>query len=110
MNAPSFRPGDVALERAVDLLSCMAHPVRLGVLARLHRVGPASVSELMAELGVEQSVLSHHLGHLRAARLVVGERDGRRVVYRLHDAHVGCIVEDTLRHADEDPHPEEEGP
>ena len=93
----------LTLERAVELLSTMAHPVRLGVLARLHRRGPASVGALTDELGVAQSVLSHHLSHLREARLVVGERDGRRVVYRLHDAHVGHMVEETLSHADEDP-------
>lgn len=97
------RPGEVALERAVDILSCMAHPVRLAVLLRLHRVGPASVGELCEELGVEQSALSHHLRHLRATRLVEAERDGKRMIYRLDDEHVGCIVEDTVRHAEE-PH------
>lgn len=93
----------VDLERAVDLLSCMAHPVRLAVLLRLHRQGPANVKALMLELGVEQSALSHHLRHLRSASLVVGERDGRSVVYRLHDEHVGCIVEDAVQHANEEP-------
>jgi len=97
----SARPDPVALERAVDLLSCMAHPVRLAVLLRLHRQGAANVGTLCDELGVEQSALSHHLHHLRTARLVVGERQGKRVTYRLHDAHVGCIVDDTLRHAGE---------
>lgn len=94
-------PTLVVLERAVDLLSTMAHPARLGALIHLHRLGPASVGELVAALGVEQSVLSHHLGHLRAARLVVGERVGKRIVYRLHDAHIGEIVEQTLHHATE---------
>lgn len=97
-----MRPGDVQLERAVDLLSCMAHPVRLAVLVRLHKEGPASVGTLIDELAVEQSALSHHLRHLRGARLVVGEREGRRVVYRLHDDHIGCILDDTLDHAAED--------
>ena len=91
----------LALERAVDLLACMAHPIRLGVLVLLHRNGPANVGALRQALDVEQSALSHHLRHLRKARLVVGERDGKRVTYRLHDAHVGCIVEDTLLHAAE---------
>lgn len=89
------------LATAVDLLACMAHPVRLAVLVRLHRQGPAHVGALASELDVEQSALSHHLRQLRQARLVVGERDGRRVRYALHDAHVGCIVEDTLQHAAE---------
>ena len=64
------------LERAVHLLSCMAHPVRLSVLSRLHDGGPAHVGALCAALEVEQSALSHHLRLLRDARLVVGERAG----------------------------------
>jgi len=96
-----IRTSSLAIERAVDLLGCMAHPVRLAVLVRLHRDGPANVGALCAELDVDQSALSHHLRHLRAARLVVGERQGKRVIYRLHDEHVGCIVEDTLQHAAE---------
>ena len=94
-------PAADVLQRAVDLLSCMAHPVRLAVLQRLHHEGPAHVSALCDALDVEQSALSHHLRLLRAARLVVGDREGRRVVYRLHDAHVGCIIDDTLTHAAE---------
>ena len=96
-----MRSPQLALERAVDLLACMAHPIRLAVLVRLHRDGPANVGTLQAELDVEQSALSHHLRHLRLARLVIGERDGKRVSYRLQDAHVGSIVEDTLQHAAE---------
>ena len=95
------RSPPLAIERAVDMLACMAHPVRLAVLIRLHRRGPANVGTLGAELGVEQSALSHHLRHLRRARLVVGDRQGKGVTYRLLDEHVGCIVEDTLQHAAE---------
>lgn len=95
----------LALERAVDMLGCMAHPVRLAVLVRLHRAGPANVGTLCSELGVEQSALSHHLRHLRRARLVDGDREGKHVTYRLLDHHVGCIVEDTLQHAAELPDP-----
>lgn len=91
----------VALERAVDLLACMAHPVRLEVLARLHRQGPATVGTLQELTGAEQSALSHHLRRLRDAGLVDADRLGKHVLYRLRDAHVGCIVEDTLAHAAE---------
>lgn len=91
----------LSVEHAVDLLATMAHPVRLTVLSWLYRRGAASVSELGEALGVEQSALSHHLRQLRDRRLVVAERDGKRVMYRLDDAHVGCIVEDAIRHAGE---------
>jgi DNA-binding transcriptional ArsR family regulator len=91
----------LALERAVDILSCLAHPVRLSVVARLERDGAATVSTLCAELDVEQSAMSHHLRHLRDAQLVIAEREGRAMRYALADAHVGHIVRDTLAHASE---------
>lgn len=100
---PTVHPADLTVERAVDLLTTMAHPVRLSVLSWLHRRGPTSVAELGLALAVEQSALSHHLRHLRDARLVNAERQGKRVVYRLNDEHVGCIVEDALTHAVEVP-------
>lgn len=96
-------PADLAVERAVDLLAVMAHPVRLAVLSWLHRRGPACVGELVDAFSVEQSAMSHHLRQLREARLVTTERRGKRIVYRLQDEHVGCIVEDAIRHAAEGP-------
>jgi len=100
-NSTTPTPDLDPIPRAVHLLSCMAHPVRLAVLDRLHRAGPADVGTLRLELDADQSGLSHHLRQLRDARLVVGTREGRRVVYRLHDDHVGRIVADTLAHAAE---------
>lgn len=92
---------DLALEKAVDLLGCMAHPVRFSALRHLHEHGPTHVSALADLLRVEQSALSHHLRRLRDAGLVVGDRQGKQIVYRLHDEHIGCILADTLAHAAE---------
>ena len=58
-----------------------------GVLARLHK-GPESVGELAAAVGMEGSAVSHQLRLMRHLGLVVGRRDGRQVVYALHDDHV----------------------
>lgn len=101
MSTPVVHPADLAVERAVDLLSAMAHPARLAVLSWLHRRGPTAVGDLVEALGIEQTAMSHHLRHLRTVRLVDTERQGKRIVYRLQDEHVGCIVEDALRHAEE---------
>ncbi|MFN7143881.1 MAG: ArsR/SmtB family transcription factor [Myxococcota bacterium] len=103
MAPPVVHPSEPTVERAVALLATMAHPARLAVLSWLHRRGPTSVGELVEGLGVEQTAMSHHLRLLRDARLVEAERRGKRVVYRLDDAHVGAIVEDALRHAGETP-------
>jgi DNA-binding transcriptional ArsR family regulator len=102
VSPPVAHPTDLAVERAVDLLAAMAHPARLAVLSWLHRRGPTAVTDLVQALGIEQTAMSHHLRHLRTVRLVDTERQGKRIVYRLVDHHVGCIVEDALLHAAED--------
>lgn len=87
------------LAAAAGLLATLAHPTRLLVLLALARRGPLSVSELMAVAQSEQSAMSHQLRLLRQARLVRGQRRGRRVVYALHDDHVAHIVQDAVTHA-----------
>jgi DNA-binding transcriptional ArsR family regulator len=48
---------------------------------------------------MEPSAVSHQLRVLRHLGLVVGRRDGRRVLYDLHDDHVGELLEQTVGHA-----------
>ena len=63
-------------------LKVLADPTRLAVLEAL-MAGPMQVGALQKLVGVEQSLLSHHLQTLRKAGLVDTERDGKAVLYRL---------------------------
>lgn len=45
--------------------------------------GECHVGAIQAALGIEQSLLSHHLKHLREAGVVGSSRDGKAVLYRL---------------------------
>jgi ArsR family transcriptional regulator, nickel/cobalt-responsive transcriptional repressor len=84
---------------AADAMQALSAPSRLRILARLH-AGPATVGELAAAVGMEGSAVSHQLRLLRHLGLVVGQRDGRRVVYELHDDHVGEMLEQVVAHVD----------
>lgn len=86
------------LQDAANLLGTVSHPVRLGVLVLLDEHGTLSAGELAEHLQVEASSLSHQLRLLKQARLVVSERNGRRILYALHDHHVAHIVRDALEH------------
>jgi ArsR family transcriptional regulator len=44
---------------------------------------PCHVGELQRHVGIEQSLLSHHLRVLRDAGLVSSERDGKAVLYQV---------------------------
>jgi ArsR family transcriptional regulator len=50
---------------------------------RILLAGPESVGGINAVLGIEQSLLSHHLKVLRQAGLVTAARNGKGVQYRL---------------------------
>jgi DNA-binding transcriptional ArsR family regulator len=71
-------------QRCARLLKALGDPERLRIVHAL-RGGPRNVSELAALLGKAEIVnVSHHLGVLRHAGLVLDEKQGRFVVYRLH--------------------------
>lgn len=90
-------PNDAA-EQLAGLFTAMGHPVRVAVLLHLDGHGPCDVSCLSADLGVEQSALSHQLARLRKQGLVSATQDGRRRVYALTDAHVTAIVRQAAEH------------
>jgi ArsR family transcriptional regulator, nickel/cobalt-responsive transcriptional repressor len=84
---------------AADSMQALATPSRLRILARLH-AGAASVNEIAASVGMESSAVSHQLRVLRHLGLVVGDRDGRQVVYELHDDHVAELLEQVVSHVE----------
>jgi DNA-binding transcriptional ArsR family regulator len=51
-------------------LRALAHPVRLRILDRLQRHGPATATQLSAHVGASPSVVSWHLRHLAGFGLV----------------------------------------
>jgi ArsR family transcriptional regulator, zinc-responsive transcriptional repressor len=86
------------VQAASELLTALASPVRLSIVALLDEHGTRCVHQLVDALGVPQPLVSQHLRVLRGAGLVVGERRHREVHYALVDPHVGHIVRDALDH------------
>ena len=80
-------------------MQALSAPSRVRILARL-RQSPCSVNELAADVQQEQSAASHQLRLLRHLGLVRGERDGNRVIYSLHDDHVGDLVAQAIYHVE----------
>lgn len=64
------------------LLKALADASRLAIVRQLLD-GPKHVGEINAMLGLEQTLLSHHLRVLREAGLVNSRRDGKAVLYSL---------------------------
>lgn len=69
-------------DQCAEILRVLADSTRLGVV-RLLLDHPQRVGELNAVLRIDQSLLSHHLRVMRDAGLVLADRDGKAVRYRL---------------------------
>lgn len=96
---PPARLDAVTAAKVATTLQALATPSRLLILGRL-REGPCAVTELAAAAGMEQSACSHQLRLLRNLNLIVGQRQGRSVVYALYDHHVAELLDQAVYHID----------
>ncbi len=80
-------------------MQALAAPSRLLILSRLRRE-PCSVTQLAADIGMEQSAVSHQLRMLRHLGLVEGTRHGKTTVYALYDDHVARLLDEAVYHSE----------
>jgi DNA-binding transcriptional ArsR family regulator len=99
--ATAAMPGDRGLKALCDIFNALADPTRLRILQAL-ATEPLCVCDLAAVTGVSPSAVSHQLRVLRDRNLVAYDRDGKRAIYRLADAHVAALLAEGLDHAHED--------
>ncbi|MFP4457336.1 MAG: ArsR/SmtB family transcription factor [Clostridia bacterium] len=92
-----IKPKVDELHGLAELFKALADDTRAKLLYALS-LSDLCVCNLAEILGTTQSNVSHHLRYLRAARLVKGQREGRRVYYSLDDDHVKGIIEMGIEH------------
>jgi len=98
------RAGDIRVtglvaERVAEVMEVLATPSRVHILGCL-REGPKTVGEIVEAVDMAQSAVSHQLRLLRELHVVVGERQGRSVVYSLHDDHVASLLSEAIYHVE----------
>ena len=67
-----------------DFFKALAHPLRIRILEVLTD-GAKSVNEIQQILSSEGSTVSQQLSVLRTKNIVVGRKDGKKVLYSLRD-------------------------
>jgi ArsR family transcriptional regulator len=78
---------DPIYELQADVLKTLANPRRLE-MAHLLADEPMTVGRLAERMAVAQPNVSQHLALMRAAGVVVAERDGREIRYGLSDPDI----------------------
>ena len=67
-----------------DFFKALAHPLRIQILELLCE-GEKNVNEIQSIIGSEGSAVSQQLMVLRSKNIVVGKKDGNKVLYSLRD-------------------------
>ncbi|MCB5239535.1 metalloregulator ArsR/SmtB family transcription factor [Niallia alba] len=67
-----------------DFFKALAHPLRIKILEILAQ-GDKSVNEILELLELEGSAVSQQLSILRSKNIVIGNKEGNRVIYSLRD-------------------------
>lgn len=83
--------------QVAEVMQALATASRVRILGRL-REGACPVNELAVAVEMEPSAVSHQLRVLRHLGLVVGVRQGRQIVYGLHDSHVAVLLDEAVFH------------
>lgn len=81
------------LEKAAYMLKCLAHPIRISIVDLLEQRERLTVSQIQHVLGIEQSLLSHHLTNMRDKGIVDTQREGKHVHYFLTDSTITNIID-----------------
>jgi len=85
----------VKLQAAAKILKTIAHPVKLEILQVLEEEEPLDVSSICNRIGAtcEISMMSHHLNKMKDNGIVVSEKNGKQVYYRLADRSILSIFD-----------------
>lgn len=83
--------------KVCNLFRVMADPTRMKLLECLKN-NKLTVTQISKQLNMTQSAISHQLRTLKDANMVTGKKQGRQVIYYLHDMHVHIIISQATDH------------
>lgn len=69
----------------LQLFKCLSDETRLKSVLIISELEEVCVCDLVTALGLDQPKVSRHLAELRKCNILVDERRGKWVYYRLHD-------------------------
>jgi DNA-binding transcriptional ArsR family regulator len=74
----------LTIKKASLVFRAINHKLRQEIIKLIDKRGQATVTEIFVDLRLEQSVASQHLAILRRAGIVLTEREGKFMYYKLN--------------------------
>ena len=78
-------------KQAEGLLKLLSNRNRLMILCHLQNKN-LCVNELVDAIGISQSALSQHLAKMRKDKLIIGEKRGQQVFYKIAKPEIQAIL------------------
>lgn len=78
------------LKTRVNTLKTILDPNRIIILMFMQK-SESCVCEMVRELGIKHSLLSHHLSTLVDIGFLENKKNGRHSVYRIKDEKLACV-------------------
>ena len=92
MNAAKLQLTDLeALNQAAECLRTLAHPHRLRMIQMMLQ-GEFTVGELAEACELPSAMASEHLRLMQRCGFLRGEKEGRKVFYRVAEPHLKSIL------------------
>lgn len=80
------------LEENAEILKVLGHPIRLCIVKGLLECKGCNVTKIQDCLEIPQSTISQHLSKLKNAGIIVGQRKGLEITYRVSNPKVEQII------------------
>ncbi|MDA0196327.1 MAG: metalloregulator ArsR/SmtB family transcription factor [Bacteroidetes bacterium] len=88
----TFSISQEKLEKVAFILKTIGHPIRLGIIGLLQEHQKLSVNDICEKLGVEQSLISHHLNNMKLKGILRSEREGKYIFYFVNLEEVLTVI------------------
>lgn len=82
----------LAVKSAAMTLRAINHKLRQQIIKLLEENKRMNVTDIYVKLRLEQSVASQHLAILRRADIVITEREGKFIHYRLNHDRIAAVA------------------
>jgi DNA-binding transcriptional ArsR family regulator len=82
---------NITEEEQARLLKCIGEVNRLRILKEILNE-ERCVTDIVNAIGKEQSLISHHLKHLKDCNIVVTQHRAKKIYYRLSHPRLGKII------------------
>lgn len=87
-----YRTNPELFIQKATILKALAHPQRLCIVQKLCQQDRLTVTDMQECLGEAQPTVSQHLSKLKAARIIIGKREGTNIYYSMYDEEMKRII------------------